>query len=353
MQPLWYGPAPVAGLRHLQRQRAAALLAAAALALTVFVAQGFAGGPSVSTLRARDAAIAAKSRSAVLSLYSLDSRLAAATARLTVLRAEQRTIGAQQALLKRERITAALDVKLSRTRLAARVRQLYENPGTSGIEIFLGAQNLDSALTQLDELNKVASINTDVIRSVEAAQVRLGVLSRKLKVESAHLTETTRSAVVTASRLQAARDELAGYIGHLAHVRRLTQASIAADQAVALAATRKATQLSGGVLSATTATVVSGQASAPLFAGERTLTVSATGYSLPGHTSSGIPVGYGVAAVDPRVIPLGTHMTIPGYGEAIAADTGSAVIGADIDLWFPTLAAAQAWGRRTITIALH
>ncbi len=43
-------------------------------------------------------------------------------------------------------------------------------------------------------------------------------------------------------------------------------------------------------------------------------------------------------------------MTIPGYGEAVAADTGGAVIGATIDLWFPTLAQANAWGRRTVTI---
>ena len=85
----------------------------------------------------------------------------------------------------------------------------------------------------------------------------------------------------------------------------------------------------------------------------RTLTVSSTGYSLPGHTSSGIPVGWGVVAVDPTVIPLGTRLTIPGYGDGVAADTGSAVRGADIDLWFPTLAQARAWGRRTITITLH
>ena len=81
--------------------------------------------------------------------------------------------------------------------------------------------------------------------------------------------------------------------------------------------------------------------------------MSSTGYSLPGHTSTGIPVGWGVVAVDPSVIPLGTRLTIPGYGEAVAADTGSAVRGARIDLWFPTLAQARAWGRRTVTITLH
>ena len=83
------------------------------------------------------------------------------------------------------------------------------------------------------------------------------------------------------------------------------------------------------------------------------ITVTATGYSLPGHTSTGLPVGFGVVAVDPAVIPLGTRMTIPGYGEGVAADTGSAVSGYTIDLWFPTFADALAWGRRTVTISLH
>ena len=56
---------------------------------------------------------------------------------------------------------------------------------------------------------------------------------------------------------------------------------------------------------------------------------SAVAYSLPGHTASGLPVGWGIVAVDPSVIPLGTHMTVPGYGEAVAADTGSRDQGRD------------------------
>jgi 3D (Asp-Asp-Asp) domain-containing protein len=60
-----------------------------------------------------------------------------------------------------------------------------------------------------------------------------------------------------------------------------------------------------------------------------------------------------VAAVDPGVIPLGTRISIPGYGEAVAADTGGAIAGSTIDLWFPTEAQARAWGRRTITVAIR
>ena len=97
----------------------------------------------------------------------------------------------------------------------------------------------------------------------------------------------------------------------------------------------------------------SGFAPTQMFGGAQSITVTATGYSLGGTTATGLPVGFGVVAVDPSVIPLGTHMTVPGYGEAVAADTGGAIVGATIDLWFPSTAQAMAWGRRTVTVSLH
>jgi 3D (Asp-Asp-Asp) domain-containing protein len=92
---------------------------------------------------------------------------------------------------------------------------------------------------------------------------------------------------------------------------------------------------------------------APVAHTGKTLTVVATAYTLRGTTTTGIPTGYGVVAVDPAVIPLGTRMTIPGYGEAVAADTGSAIRGLRIDVWVPTAAEAAQWQWRTVTITLH
>ncbi len=53
-----------------------------------------------------------------------------------------------------------------------------------------------------------------------------------------------------------------------------------------------------------------------------------------GIAATGVTVERGIVAVDPNVIPLGTRLYVPGYGEALAADTGSAVIGNIIDLGF-------------------
>lgn len=92
---------------------------------------------------------------------------------------------------------------------------------------------------------------------------------------------------------------------------------------------------------------------APVVQSGKTLTVVATAYILRGTTATGIPTGRGVVAVDPTVIPLGTRMTIPGYGEAVAADTGGAIKGLRIDVWVPTLAEAEQWQWKTVTITLH
>lgn len=69
-----------------------------------------------------------------------------------------------------------------------------------------------------------------------------------------------------------------------------------------------------------------------------------------GITATGIPATYGVVAVDPSVIPLGTRLYIPGYGEAVAADTGGAIYGNRIDLCMESYSEAMRFGRRSVTV---
>ena len=69
-----------------------------------------------------------------------------------------------------------------------------------------------------------------------------------------------------------------------------------------------------------------------------------------GITATGIPATYGVAAVDPYVIPLGSRLYIPGYGEAIAADTGGAIYGNRIDLCMESYSECMNFGRRYVTV---
>lgn len=77
-------------------------------------------------------------------------------------------------------------------------------------------------------------------------------------------------------------------------------------------------------------------------------TASCAGCS--GYTATGYRAGHGIVAVDPRVIPLGTRLYIPGYGFAIAGDTGGAIIGRRIDLGFDSIGDAMDFGRRTVKV---
>jgi cystine transport system substrate-binding protein len=343
------------------------LLPFAAVALAVLAAPAVSSAISshgVVGLRAHDAELAAKSRSAVLGLYSLDAQLAAAQSRLTTLHGQQQSLRAQRASVAHQLAIAKRGTQLSEARLGSRLRQLYEQGNVEPLEIVFGAKSLDEALTNLDNLSRMTGQGEDILRELKAARVSASSEARKLAAQDAALTSATQAAEATAADLASRRAARNAYIGSLAAQRRLTQQQIASVVAQADAARIRSAQLSRASAAATTQAAISIAASAPLESsapvtpaavtpGGRSITVSATGYALPGRTATGLPVGWGVVAVDPSVIPLGTHMTIPGYGDAVAADTGGAVIGSTIDLWFPSVAQANAWGRRTVTITLH
>lgn len=89
----------------------------------------------------------------------------------------------------------------------------------------------------------------------------------------------------------------------------------------------------------------------------RTMRVESTAYSprepgLDFTTATGARAKKGVIAVDPRVIPLGTKVFVPGYGYAVARDTGGAIKGRRIDVCFDTVPETYKWGRRHVTIII-
>lgn len=90
-----------------------------------------------------------------------------------------------------------------------------------------------------------------------------------------------------------------------------------------------------------------------------TMAMLGTGYSShpkstapfdDGVTALGMPAGYGVVAVDPQVIPLGTRLYVEGYGYAIAADVGGGINGRQIDLCFDSHQDALHFGRQWVKV---
>lgn len=99
------------------------------------------------------------------------------------------------------------------------------------------------------------------------------------------------------------------------------------------------------------------------------LTCTATAYDLSfqscgkrpgdkgyGITATGTQAAYGTVAVDPKVIPLGSKLYIETtdgsfvYGYATAADTGGAIKGNKVDLFFPSYDDCMKFGRRSVRV---
>jgi peptidoglycan DL-endopeptidase CwlO len=309
------------------------------------------GADSSSKLRAQasdlsrqNTNLAARARSALLELYALDSRLTRQRAHIVALRIETAQVRAAREAAQRRLTIAHRSLSSSQHRLSVRLQQLYEQGDTDPVAVVLGATSVNEALNSLDTLNRVEAQDKLVIRQTLEAERAYRAQTRTLAAQERELTGLQQQASQTAVALQRSRAQRASYIAGLGTQRRLNASAISGLVQQAQSIEAKARQISA-------VSSVAGGGSPAGTSG--TVTVTATGYSLRGRTATGAPVGWGVVAVDPSVIPLGTRMTIPGYGEGIAADTGGAIKGNTIDLWFPTLAQANAWGRRTVTITLH
>jgi 3D (Asp-Asp-Asp) domain-containing protein len=305
-------------------------------------------GAATASLKHRQTRLAARSEEALLGLYALDSRLARARGDLGRLRARAAALRLEEQLVRREVSVVEGTLRASERLLGDRLRTMYEEGEPNAIAILLGASSLDDAVTRLDELDRSARQGAQAAADARDGQAKLKGLALELAARLREVQTLEAQAAETAVALSSARAQRLAYIGSLARQRHLTARQISVLTARARHVVQRAQAVQAKSESGPTTIVA-----VPTVPGARTLTVTATGYSLPGHTATGLPVGFGVVAVDPSVIPLGTRLSIPGYGDGVAADTGTAVQGNTIDLWFPTLSDAMAWGRRTVTITLH
>lgn len=82
----------------------------------------------------------------------------------------------------------------------------------------------------------------------------------------------------------------------------------------------------------------------------KAILVRASAYSSGSTTATGGAVHYGVVAVDPRVIPLGSSLYVEGYGDGVALDTGGAIKGNKVDLYMDSEEAANSWGVRSVIV---
>jgi cystine transport system substrate-binding protein len=373
------------------------VLAGFLLVLTV-PATGPAQSPGVTALKQRQAALAAQSQAAVVELYGLDSRLTQARSDLHRIDGEAAALAQHQAVLRVEYQVARRTMTSAQRRLGAQLRYLYEQGQPDPIAVVLGATSLEDAINGLEAVNRTTRATRSVVDDARSAQKTVAKAKADLAVQIERTREARARAAATESGLEQARAERASYLVSLRQQEAMTTARIGQLEEQARAAAAKAQEVTRETAAQTPApapavsttapatteaaptttsaaadtttesapstpppapvdSVSTTTAAAPTAAPAParpggTMTVFATGYCLRGSTATGLPVGPGIVATDPSVIPLGTRMTIPGYGEGVAADTGGSIVGRRIDVWIASCAQAAAFSR-TVTITFH
>jgi 3D (Asp-Asp-Asp) domain-containing protein len=358
--------------------RAVLVLSAGLLLLLGAPSIGVADPPDLEGLRERNRELAVESRAAVVELYALESRLATAQAELGRLQA-------RTAALKRLQHRAAIQYRAARRtlnvaqrRLGEQLRLLYQSDEPDPLAVLLGATSLSEALEGLENISRTARQTEQIVDGARSAKRTVAAQRRRLAQRRAAAADAEARAADSYRGLLAARSERAGYLARLRSEQELTARQIselearaqeAQERAAELAATQPAPAPSSDTASQPVEETIPSDEPQPNPAESvetpaepapttppptsgRTVTVVATAYCLSGTTATGLPVGPGIVAVDPSFIPLGTRMTIPGYGEGVAADTGGAIVGNRIDLWMPC-PQANVYGSKTLTITLH
>jgi 3D (Asp-Asp-Asp) domain-containing protein/peptidoglycan hydrolase CwlO-like protein len=300
-------------------------------------------------LREENAALAAGAQSAAAALIAIERRLSQARTELASFQARAARVQARRRAVAAELAIVRSALRGTQRALARRLQTLYEQGEADALSVILGAGSLDEALSAIETLDLAATQDEELMEKARAASARLAALSRRLASRERELEQLAAARAAAAASLADARSQRLQTIAALRSTSRSNAATI-------------------GVLEDRARTLASVSASAPVAlpvpgapnlqpgtgaTGVRSLTVVATAYSLPGRTASGRAVGWGAVAVDPSVIPMGSRLSVPGYGLGVAADTGGAIQGARIDLWFPTVAQARGWGTRVVTVTIY
>jgi 3D (Asp-Asp-Asp) domain-containing protein/peptidoglycan hydrolase CwlO-like protein len=295
-------------------------------------------------LREQNDSLAAQSRTALLDLYSLERRLARAESRVATLHARRAALEREEAAAQRRLQIARADLAEAERQLGLRLSELYVRGEVDPIAVLLAAESLDDALSAFDGLTRLANQDASILGQLREARTTLREAIDAVAERQTALNGVLAAAEQEQAALTAARSERAAYLASLADRRALNAAQIAKLRAQAEQASESTPPAPEPEPEA--------QPPGPRPPGGSPMVVDVVAYCGGVGTASGLPLGWGTVAVDTNVFPFGTKMYIPGYGDGVAADRGTAIIGRIIDIWFPTCAQARAWGRKTLTITV-
>lgn len=217
-----------------------------------------------------------------------------------------------------------------------RARAMYVNGAGSYLQVVLTADNLGDFISRVDLITKVIGYDNKVVAKLKEQRQAIANQKEALNNENSKLQALKTSNEVTLSKLSKDIKE---------QKLLLSKTTEKEKQLVAMETASNRTSKSG--------TLSRGMSKSMSYS--QVLSMQSTAYAGDGVTASGTPTnrdidGYSTIAVDPRVIPLGSRVYVEGYGYAIAEDTGGAIKGNIIDVFFYSESEARSWGRRSVTV---
>lgn len=271
---------------------------------------------------------------------------AAATKDLTELR---KKITAEQA--RASEATQRRDAANEKVQAWARIA--YKSGGASQLASLIGADDLEQARNRGDYLQRIVSKADADGDEARAATEDASAALEELRDLESRAEQRVRDVEGLQADLEAKQ----------AAQQKRIEAKLAAERA---AAQEKAAQAAAAGNSAAAKAALSprddnpsdtraparGGSAASSGGGRDGGTFNVTCYSDDGYTASGAHVRPGAAAVDPRVIPMGTSFIVDGYGVFTALDTGGAIKGNRIDIWNPSESWCLEFGRRNLHVTI-
>lgn len=323
--------------RRISRRVLTATLAAAWLAIAALVAPVTARadqGSSLDSIRSDIVDAAKEHAAATKDLAELRQRITAERTR--VADATQRRDAAHEKVQAWARVAyksggatqlasliGADDLEQARNR-GDYLQRIVQKADADGNEARAATEDASAALTELEQLESKAEKR---VKDVESLQADL---------EAKQAAQQKRIEAQLAAERAAAQEKAA-------------QAAAAGDSSGAKAALAPRNDNPSG----TSPPRRGGGGGAPSSGGGRDGgTFNVTCYSDSGFTASGAHVRPGAAAVDPRVIPMGTSFIVEGYGVFTALDTGGAIKGNRIDIWNESEAWCLDFGRRNLHVTI-
>jgi len=225
------------------------------------------------------------------------------------------------------------------------------------IKVLIESKSFDDFLQRASAVSAILNADNDILEAqkldlqqIEEHKKEIDQQQQKLKEEQAvlagqqtELNQNLQTRQETLSAMQAKYSQIEQQENGIEAQLKAAQDAIRIEREAAAKAVAAAPQQT---------------AAAPAGNGKE-IYVTATAYS-PEESGAVTKLGYNIRqnpnmkliAVDPSVIPLGKRVWVEGYGEAIAGDTGSAIVGHKIDVLMPSKAAAFNWGVRTVKVII-